>query len=481
MKIERIANFVNGEYFSYSKNVLDVINPNDGEKIAEVVLSEKEDVDYAVKTAIEAQKEWSKLNLKQRSKFFFNYLGLLEKHKTELALCIKMENGKDIEDAYAEVDKAIELCEFACSVPQQALTSISEVSKGIFCNEEKRALGVVASIAPFNFPVMVPHWTILNAIMMGNAMILKPSEVTPISGLKIAELFKKAGFPNGLLNVVNGGKECVEAICDNENIKAVSFVGSTPVAKIVYKRATSNLKRALCLGGAKNFLILTPDAEPTMAVRDIIASFSGMNGQRCMAASVLVTVGNCDHIVNSIVAEIKKVLDNKDLAPIISDVAVNNLKAYVKEAKEKGAEILVDGSSYETPRKGYFFAPSIISYGKKIPMNIEEIFGPILEIIAVDNLEEAIELQNASPYGNGTSIFTQNGKVSEDAVRNLKAGMIGVNIGIPVPREPFSFGGIKESKFGYGDITGKSSLDFWSELIKVTTKYSGENKIDWMS
>lgn len=481
MKIDDIENFVNGKCFSYSKNTLDVINPNDAEIIGRVVLSEKEDVDHAVKVAVEAQKEWEQLNFKQRSKFFFNYLALLEKHKTELALCVKLENGKDIEDAYAEVDKAIELCEFACSIPQLPLTSISEVSKGILCNEEKRALGVVASIAPFNFPVMVPHWTILNAIMMGNAMILKPSEITPISGLKIAELFKKAGFPDGLLNVVNGGKECVEAICDNKDIKAISFVGSTPVAKIVYKRATSNLKRALCLGGAKNFLILTPDAEPTMAVRDIIASFSGMNGQRCMAASVLITVGDCDHIVSEIVSEVKKIKENKNLPPVITSAAVDNLKAYMKDAKEKGADILVDGSNYETERNGYFFAPSIIDYGKENSMNEEEIFGPILEIIAVDNLEEAIELQNASPYGNGASIFTQNGRVSEEAIRGLKAGMLGVNIGIPVPREPYSFGGVKESKFGYGDITGKSSLDFWSELIKVTTKYSGENKIDWMS
>ena len=481
MEIEQIKNFINGEYFSYSKNTMDIINPNDAKKIGEVVLSEKEDVDYAVEVALKAQKEWGELNLKQRSKFFFKYLTLLETYKTELALCVKMENGKDMEDAYAEVDKAIELCEFACSIPQQPLTTLSEVSKGIICNEEKRALGVVASIAPFNFPVMVPHWTILNAIMMGNAMILKPSEITPISGMKIAELFKKAGFPNGLLNIVNGGKECVEAICDNKDIKAISFVGSTPIAKIVYKRATSNLKRALCLGGAKNFLILTPDAEPTMAVRDIIASFSGMNGQRCMAASVLVTVGDCNHIIEEIVSEVTKIKEESTLAPVISAQAVTTLEAYIVDAKEKGAEILVDGSNYKTQRNGYFFAPSIIDYGKDISMDEEEIFGPILEIVTVDSLEEAITLQNASPYGNGTSVFTQNGRVAEDAVKGLKAGMVGVNIGIPVPREPYSFGGIKESKFGYGDITGKTSIDFWSELIKVTTKYSGENKIDWMS
>lgn len=481
MKYETIGNYINGEFCSTSNETLIVENPETGETIAEVTLATTEEVNLAVQKAKIAQVSWGKLNYRQRSKYFFNYLNLLKENREELAQCVKNENGKDLVDANAEVDKAIELCEFACSITQLPLTATSEVSTGIVCKEEKRALGVVASITPFNFPIMVPHWTILNAIMMGNAIILKPSESTPLTAMKLATMFEKAGFPNGIFNIINGSREAVEAICDNDDIKAVSFVGSTPVAKIVYKRASSNLKRALCLGGAKNFLILTPDAEPTMAVRDIIASFSGMNGQRCMAASVLVTVGDCQKMVDDIAVEVKKILDDKDLLPVINKNAVIALENYLVAAKAKGANILVDGSTYSTDKTGHFFAPSIIDYGKNINFESEEIFGPILEVINVDTLDEAVALQNASPYGNGTSVFTQNGKVSEDVANTLQAGMIGVNIGIPVPREPYSFGGIKESKFGYGDITGLSSLDFWSNLIKVTTKYSAQNKVDWMS
>lgn len=481
MECVRIENYINGEFVNSSLNTMDVKSPSDGSTIASVVLSTKNEVEQAVQAAKIAQKDWKKLSYKQRAKFFFKYLVLLEENREILSVCIQKENGKSILDANAEVDKAIELCEFACSIAQDDVHAISEVSTGITCSEQRRPLGIVSSISPFNFPIMVPHWTVLNAIMMGNAMILKPSEMTPISAQHMARLFKEAGFPDGIFSVINGGKDAVEAICDHEDIKALSFVGSTPVAKIVYKRSTSNLKRALCLGGAKNFLILTPDAEPKMAVSDIIASFSGMNGQRCMAASVLVAVGNCDHIISQVVDAVKEISNDENLAPVISNAAVTNLNTYMEKAQKNGAKILVDGSQYKTNKKGYYTAPSIIDYREGGTMEKEEVFGAVLEIKGASSLEEALREQNDSPYGNGTSIFTQSGRVSEDAVRELEAGMIGVNIGIPVPREPFSFGGIKDSKFGYGDITGKQSLNFWSDLIKVTTKYSGENKIDWMS
>ena len=481
MKYGRVENYINGSFAKSSLETIDVINPSDASVCANVVLSGDKEVAQAVKYAKIAQKQWSALTYKQRSKYFFNYLEVLEKYRDELSSCITDENGKNRVDANAEVDKAVELCEYAISIAQDNNHNISEVSRGITCSEQRRALGVVCSISPSNFPVMVPHWTILNAIMMGNAIILKPSEITPISASIIAKIFKEAGFPDGLFSTINGAKDAVNAVCDNEDIKAVSFVGSTPVAKIVYKRASSNLKRALCLGGAKNFLILTPDAEPKMAVSDIIASFSGMNGQRCMAASVLVTIGDCSHIISKIVEEVKLRLNDKDIAPVISKIGLDNIVNYISEAKKSGAKILVDGSLYDSGKNGYFVAPSIIDYSDGGTIKDEEIFGAVLEIIPAKNLEEAIQMQNNSPYGNGASVFTQNGKVSEDAIRDLTAGMLGVNIGIPVPREPFSFGGIKQSRFGYGDITGKLSLNFWSDLIKITTKYSGENKIDWMS
>ena len=481
MEYGRVENFINGEFQKSTLDTLDVINPADASTIATVVLSGEKEVVEAVKASKIAQKSWGRLTYKQRSKYFFKYLLAIEEHRDELAACITSENGKNNVDANAEVDKAIELCEFAVSIAQDNNHSISEVSKGIICSERRQPLGVVCSISPSNFPVMVAHWTILNAIMMGNAMILKPSEITPISAKLTAKLFQSAGFPKGIFSVINGAKDAVEAVCDNEDIKAISFVGSTPVAKIVYRRASTNLKRALCLGGAKNFLILAPDAEPKMAASDIIASFSGMNGQRCMAASVLITIGDCEHIISKIVEEVKLLSSNENLPPVISGVALNCLENYLDNAKASGAKVLVDGRFDKNDKKGYYIAPSIVDYRDGGKMQDEEIFGAILEIKSADTLEKALAEQNSSPYGNGASIFTQSGKVSEDAINGLTAGMLGVNIGIPVPREPFSFGGIKDSKFGYGEITGKLSLDFWSNLIKVTTKYSGGNKIDWMS
>jgi malonate-semialdehyde dehydrogenase (acetylating)/methylmalonate-semialdehyde dehydrogenase len=481
MGIERVENFINGEFSKTSLKTMDIINPASAKVIASVVLSGENEVKQAVKYASKAQKSWSALTYKQRSAYFYTLLGVIKNNRDILAKTINLENGKNLVDSNAEVDKAIELCEFAVSIAQDNNHYISEVSKGIICSEQRRPLGIVCSISPSNFPVMVAFWTILNAIMMGNAMILKPSEVTPMSASNIANLFNEAGFPKGLFSVIHGAREAVEAVCDNENIQAISFVGSTPVAKIVYKRATSNLKRALCLGGAKNFLLLAPDAEPKMAVNDIIASFSGMNGQRCMAASVLVVIGDCEHIISEIVKEVKKLGLNENLSPIISKVGLDNLTNYLEQSQKAGAKVLVDGREYKTNREGFFVAPSILDFRDGGKMEDREIFGSILEIVSAKNLNEAIEMQNNSPYGNGASIYTQNGKISEDAIRGLTSGMLGVNIGIPVPREPFSFGGIKDSKFGYGDINGKSSLDFWSHLTKITTKYSGDNKIDCMS
>ena len=477
----RVENFINGEFSKTSLKTMDVINPSNAKVIASVVLSGDSEVREAVKYAKVAQKDWGDLTYKQRSAYFFVLLDVIKKNRNLLAETVNQENGKNLVDSNAEVDKAIELCEFAISVAQDNNHHISEVSKGVICSEQRRPLGVVCSISPSNFPVMVAFWTILNSIMMGNAMILKPSEVTPISASNIANLFNEANFPKGIFSVIHGAKGAVEAVCDNEDIEAISFVGSTPVAKIVYRRATSNLKRALCLGGAKNFLLLAPDAEPKMAVNDIIASFSGMNGQRCMAASVLVVIGDCEYIINEIVEEVKKLALNKDLSPIISQAGLENLADYLDTSEKQGAKILVDGREYKTDREGYFIAPSILDFRNGGKMEDREIFGSILEIVSASNLNEAMAIQNNSPYGNGASIYTQNGSISEEAIRGLTAGMLGVNIGIPVPREPFSFGGIKESKFGYGDINGKSSLDFWSHLTKVTTKYSGKNKIDWMS
>lgn len=481
MKYGLAKNYGNGQWLESKGSLIDIYSPVNGELIAQTYDSLKTDLDGVVSEAVKAQKEWQKLTLKKRAEVLYNYRNLLIKHREELAVINHEENGKSMGEAYAGIDKAIELTEFACSVPQVAVGDIEEVSRGVVCRTERRPLGVVASITPYNFPVMVPHWTVPNAIVMGNAIIVKPSEQTPLSTCFTAKLWKEAGLPDGIFNIVNGGKDIVEAISDHPDIKAVSFVGSTPVAEIVYKRATSNLKRALALGGAKNYLVIAPDAHPVSAPADIVASATGMSGQRCMAASVMIMVGESEHILTSVVEKIKAQKAGQDIPPLVSPLAITNIEKYLEHAEEAGAKILVDGRKQKTG-PGYLFGSSVIDWrGVEDKMPKEEIFGPVLEILEADTIHEALEIQNESPYGNACSVFTQNGRVSEDALSGAQAGMLGVNIGVPVPREPFSFGGIKGSKYGFGDITGKLSLDFWTHLTKITTKWNTEEKADWMS
>jgi malonate-semialdehyde dehydrogenase (acetylating)/methylmalonate-semialdehyde dehydrogenase len=404
---------------------------------------------------------------------------LLEKNITALSELIVEENGKTFGEAKAEIEKAIELTEFACSLPQLVTGEVLEVSKGVECRIEHWPVGVVASIVPFNFPSMVPHWTLCNAIALGNALIMKPSEVVPISCQRIASLLKEAGLPVGIFSIVNGDKEMVEAICDHPGIDAVSFVGSTKVAKLVYARATSHFKRALALGGAKNHLIVLPDAHPEMTGSNVAASMSGCAGQRCMAASALVAVGKTDHIIEKICEESRKIIPGKNLGAVISAQAKKRIEQYITDAEKDGAKILVDGrgAKVEGKENGYYVGPTVIDFVKpEMAIAREEIFGPVISIIRSDSLEEAIAIENENPYGNAASVFTQSGGLAKQVMENASAGMIGVNIGVPVPREPFSFGGWNESKFGAGDITGKSSIEFWTKLKKITVKWNPESR-----
>ncbi|HNP49376.1 MAG TPA: CoA-acylating methylmalonate-semialdehyde dehydrogenase, partial [Bacteroidia bacterium] len=412
------------------------------------------------------------------------YKTLLEKNMQELAKLVSEENGKTMDESIAEVEKSIELTEFACSLPQLISGELLEVSRGVECRVEHKPLGVVASIAPFNFPNMVPHWTIPNAIALGNCMILKPSEQVPISANRIAELLKEAGLPDGVFNVVNGDKEIVEAICDHPEIEAVSFVGSTNVAKIVYRRATSNLKRCVALGGAKNHLIVLPDANQDMTASNVTASMSGCAGQRCMAASAMVAVGNIDAIIAKICDEARKIIPGKNLGSVISKAAKERIERYISEAEKAGAKVLVDGRNYKVEGKedGFYVGPTVIDYvTTDMAISKEEVFGPVLAIIRAKDLDEAIAIENGSNYGNAASVFTQSGGMARQVMERASAGMIGINIGVPVPREPFSFGGWNESKFGVNDITGKSSIEFWTKLKKTSVKWNPEAKTNWMS
>ena len=485
MKYAVERNFINGKFVdSSSENFIGVVSPLDGNLLSKVFLSNSKDLDEAVAAAKKAFPAWSKTPIKERVQVFYKYKTLLERDLNFLAELCSEENGKTFGESVAEIEKSIELTEFACSLPPLITGELLEVSRGVECRTEYMPLGVVASIVPFNFPNMVPNWTIPNAIALGNCMILKPSEKVPLSAGKIASLLKEAGLPDGVFNIVNGDVEIVEAICDHPQIEAVSFVGSTKIAKIVYQRSTHNLKRCLALGGAKNHLMVLPDAIPGMTAQNVAASMSGCAGQRCMAASAMIGVGDLDHIIEQICVEAGKIIPGKNLGAVINKASQKKIEKYITEAEEKGAKILVDGRKIKVEGKenGTYIGPTVIDFvTPEMSVATEEIFGPVISIMRVKTVDEALTIENANPYGNAASVFTQNGAMARYIIDRASAGMIGVNVGVPVPREPFSFGGWNDSKFGVGDITGKSSIEFWTKLKKSTVKWNAEAKVNWMS
>jgi malonate-semialdehyde dehydrogenase (acetylating) / methylmalonate-semialdehyde dehydrogenase len=485
MKYPAVRNYINGQWKNGGNGrSLPVISPLDGNELSSVPMSTPKDLDEAVAAAKSAFPAWSRTPIKERVQVFFRYKYLLEKNLQELAALCSEENGKTLGESIAEIEKCIELTEFATSLPQLVTGEVLEVSRGVECRTEHVPLGVVASIVPFNFPSMVPNWTLPNAIALGNCLILKPSEKVPLSCGRLAELLKEAGLPDGVLNIVHGDVEIVEAICDHPGIEAVSFVGSTKVAKIVYQRATSNYKRCLALGGAKNHLLVLPDAKTDMTAQNVAASMSGCAGQRCMAASAMIGVGSIDHIIDRICEEVKKIIPGENLGAVINKASQERIEKFITEAEQQGAKILVDGRQVKVKGKenGTYVGPTVIDFVKpSMSVATEEIFGPVISIMRTDTVDEALAIENANPYGNAASVFTQNGGMARYIIDRASAGMIGVNVGVPVPREPFSFGGWNESKFGVGDITGKSSMEFWTKLKKSTTKWSPEAGVNWMS
>jgi malonate-semialdehyde dehydrogenase (acetylating)/methylmalonate-semialdehyde dehydrogenase len=485
MKYAPVQNFINGQFTNSERSRrIDVISPVDGTLLSTVAMSSSEDLNTAVTNAKNAFKTWSKTPIKERVQVLFRYRYLLEKNLQELANLVMEENGKTLSEGIAEIEKSIELTEFACSLPQLVQGEMLEVSRGVECRTEHVPLGVVASIVPFNFPSMVPNWTIPNALALGNCMILKPSEKVPLSAGRLASLLKEAGLPDGVFNVIHGDRAMVEAICDHPGIEAVSFVGSTKVAKIVYQRATASYKRCLALGGAKNHLMVLPDAIPGMTAQNVIASMAGCAGQRCMAASAMVGVGNVDDIIERICDEARKMIPGTNLGAVISKESKDRIEKYITEAEEQGATILVDGRNavVEGKEEGTYVGATVIDFVRpEMAIAREEVFGPVISIMRTDTVDEALAIENASPYGNAASVFTQNGGMARYIIERANAGMIGVNVGVPVPREPFSFGGWNESRFGVGDITGKSSIQFWTKLKKSTVKWNAEAGINWMS
>ena len=478
------VNYIGGSWQSPidSHGSLDVVNPRHGKAISQVHLSGAADVEAAVQAAKAALPEWQALPIRERAQVFYKLREAMETNLELLTWLVSHENGKTYAEAKAEVLKSIECVEFGCSLPNLAAGSELQVSRGVTCRLEYAPVGIVAGVTPFNFPLMVPLWMLPQAIVGGNAFILKPSEQTPLSALALAMLFREAGLPDGIFNVVQGGRESVEALCDHPEIGAFGFVGSTRVAKLVYGRAATTGKRALCLGGAKNHLIVVPDADLEVAAGNIVASFTGCAGQRCMAAANLIAVGDVEHIIDEIKVRASALRLGHDLGAINSDVSVDRINGYIQGAEQAGATVVVDGRGDSADAGGYWVGPTIID--GVTPDQVaarEEIFGPVLSIIRVKDLSEALAIENGNPYGNASAVYTTSGEVARKVMDNVEAGMCGVNVGVPVPREPFGFGGWNDSKFGAGNITGWDGFRFWTRVRKVTTKWALQADQNWMN
>jgi malonate-semialdehyde dehydrogenase (acetylating)/methylmalonate-semialdehyde dehydrogenase len=475
-------NWIGGEWQASSGETLEVLNPRHAKAMSTVPLSGAAEVERAVQAARAAFAEWKQWPMRERAHVFYRLRSLMEAAREALAWLVSHENGKVYAQALAEVDKAIECVEFGCSLPNMAAGAQLDVSRGVNCQLSHEPLGVVAGVTPFNFPLMVPLWMLPQALVGGNCFVLKPSEQVPLSMLRLAELFVAAGLPSGVFNLVHGGKEVVEALCDNGGISAFAFVGSTRVAKAVYGRACWNGKRALCLGGAKNHLIVVPDADVELTAENVVASFTGCSGQRCMAAANLVAVGDVDHIIDAIVERAAKLVPGVDHGAITNAASVERIKGYIDAAEQAGAKVLVDGRSKRGEEDGYWMGATVIDQvAADSPAAKDEIFGPVLSIVRVKNLDEAIALENSSPYGNASAIYTTSGDVARAVMGRVEAGMCGVNIGVPVPREPFGFGGWNDSAFGHGNITGWDGFRFWTRARKVTSKWALQKDQTWMS
>tara|TARA_B100001123_G_scaffold368224_1_gene429092 strand:+ start:51 stop:1541 length:1491 start_codon:yes stop_codon:yes gene_type:complete len=481
--MNQIGNFINGKTNKgSSSNTLPVYDPSTGEIKSEVILSNKDDFDKAVDCARKAFIQWSNVTPLNRSRVLSKYKNLLEENKEELAKLICKEHGKTFEDAKGSVTRGIEVVEFACGIPQLLKGEFSQnVGTNIDSWSIRQPLGVCAGITPFNFPAMVPLWMFPISIACGNTFILKPSEKDPSCPLRLAELFTEAGLLDGVFNVVNGDKEVVNYIINSKDISSISFVGSTPVAKYIYEESGKQGKRVQSLGGAKNHLIVMPDANLGQTVDGIMGAAFGSAGERCMAVSVAVAVGNtADKLVNNLHEKIKKLKvlpwtnNESDMGPLISKQHLSKVTNYIEKGIEEGATLIADGRNYNLQgyEKGYFIGPSLFDkVNENMTIYKEEIFGPVLCVVRVKTYEEAVKLVNNHAFGNGSSIYTQDGDVARDFTTNVKIGMVGVNVPIPVPMAFHSFGGWKNSFFGAHAMHGTEGVNFFTKLKTVTSRW----------
>jgi malonate-semialdehyde dehydrogenase (acetylating)/methylmalonate-semialdehyde dehydrogenase len=479
--MRRIGHWIDGaEVFGTPARTGAVYNPATGEQTGQVAFAAHADVDRAVASARVAAARWRDTSLAERSRVMFRFRELVAANTDQIAAALTAEHGKVLSDAMGEVARGLENIEYACGITELLKGEHTEqASTGVDVHSVRQPLGVVAGITPFNFPAMVPLWMYPNAIACGNAFILKPSEKDPSVTLLIAQLLTQAGLPDGVLTVLQGDAEAVEAILAHPDIAAVSFVGSTPIARHLYATATANGKRAQCLGGAKNHMLVLPDADLDLAADAAVSAAYGSAGERCMAISVVVAVGGvADDLVDAIRKRIPDIVvgdgtsPSSGMGPLITAEHRDRVASYLDAGAAQGAEVVVDGRAAELPSSGFFLGPSLIDrVTSEMTVYTDEIFGPVLSVVRVDSYAEAVALLDANPWGNGTAIFTRDGGAARAFVRDADAGMVGVNVPIPVPVAAYSFGGWNASLFGDLHAYGPDGIRFYTRTKVVTTRW----------
>ncbi|HEY9772772.1 MAG TPA: CoA-acylating methylmalonate-semialdehyde dehydrogenase [Planktothrix sp.] len=472
---------VGGEWVASSATEFgDIYNPSTGEVLAKVPMGGSEDVDRAAQAAHKAFLDWREVPIVERARVMFRFKNLMETRYEEIARLVTREHGKTLPEARASVQRGIEVIEFACGIPSLMHGDILEnIARNVDCEVVRHPLGVCAGIAPFNFPAMVPLWMYPIAITCGNSFILKPSEKVPLSSILIAELLVEAGLPKGVLSVVHGGKDCVNALLTHPLIKAISFVGSTAIAKHVYETGTAHGKRVQAAGGAKNHIIIMPDADMQQTVQALQASAFGCAGERCMAGSLAIPVGEAAaELMPKLVEAAEKMRvgptdgdDAPDMGPLISAEHLAKVRGFIDKGESEGAKLALDGRKVKL-EKGFFLGPTIFDKAQA-DMTIvrEEIFGPVLSVVRVDTIEDAIELGNQCPYGNGAVIYTNSGRAAREFKHRFNAGMIGINVGVPASMAWFPFTGWNNSFYGDLHIQGKEGIQFYTQQKMTMTRW----------
>jgi malonate-semialdehyde dehydrogenase (acetylating)/methylmalonate-semialdehyde dehydrogenase len=474
LKLETVPVWINGKTVAPAGRTGEVFNPATGQVTKKVVFADANLIDAAVKAASAAFPAWRDTPPVRRARVMQRFLDLLQKNQKQLAQIIHEEHGKTLEDAMGSVQRGIEVVEFACGIPQLLKGEYSEnVGTQVDTHTMRQPVGVCAGITPFNFPVMVPLWMFPMAIACGNTFILKPSEKVPSASIRMAELFKEAGLPDGVLNVVHGDKAAVDGLLTHPGVHAISFVGSTPIAKYIYETAAKHGKRVQALGGAKNHAVVLPDADLEFAADALIGAAYGSAGERCMAISAVVAVGAAgDPLVKLLEKKAKAIKLGVDMGPLVTCQHRDKVASYIETGLKEGAKLVVDARQQECPKEGFYLGTSLFDYvTPDMEIYKNEIFGPILVVLRADTLEEAVDLVNRNPYANGTAIFTESGGAARRFAAEIQVGMVGINVPIPVPVAFYSFGGWKSSLFGDLHVHGTESVKFYTRTKAVTMRW----------